>query len=71
MVTPHQTKLKKGIWDWYLTFYHTSIPRNSSTKEDRSAWIKMQDDKENQRLKLQIFILLSSMKSSLHMPSEK
>ena len=52
-------------------FYHTLVPRNSSAKEDRSTWMKMQDDNENSRPKFQIFILLPSLESSLHMPSEK
>ena len=70
VVTPHQKKKKEVCGTDIQMFYHTLVPRNSSTKKDRSAWIKMQDNKESSRPKFQIFTFLWSMKSPLHMLSK-
>ena len=70
VVTPHQTKKKEVCGIDIHKLYHTSIPKNRSTKEEKLAWIKMQDCKEIPRPKFQILILLPSLESSLHMPSE-
>ena len=42
--------------------YYTSVPRKDSTKNDRLAWIKMQDNEESPRSNLEVFTLLPSVK---------
>ena len=71
VVTPHPTKKKEVCGTDIYKFYHTLVPNNSSIEEDKIAWIKMKDFKESSRTKFQILILLPSLESSLHMPSEK
>ena len=71
VVTPHQTKKKEVCGTDIQKFNHTSDQNNSSTKEDKITWIKMQDYKESPGPKFQILILLSSLESSLHMSSER
>ena len=71
VVTFHQTKKKKVCGTNIQKLYHTSIPNNRSTEEEKLAWIKMQDCKESSRSKFQILILLPSPKSSLQLASEK
>ena len=41
VVTPHQTKQKEVCGIDVHMFYYTSVPSNTSAKEDRSTWIKM------------------------------
>ena len=71
VVRPNQTKQKEACGTDIYKFYHTSIPNNSSTEEDKLAEIKMQDCKEIPRPKFQILILLPSLESSIQLPSEK